>query len=93
MIKKKADFFPIGVNVIFDATEKIIPNESSILMKDGTVYKYDYLIIATGTQTRPEETPGLKDMLWYKDIFDFYTLEGVLALQNFIKRWEGGIWL
>lgn len=90
VIKAKADFFPSGVNVIFDETDRILPEENSILMKDGTVHKYDYLIIATGTQTRPEETPGLKDKLWYKEIFDFYTLEGALALQNFIKRWEGG---
>ncbi|MBN2728643.1 MAG: NAD(P)/FAD-dependent oxidoreductase [Bacteroidales bacterium] len=90
VIKAKADFFPSGVNVIFDETDRILPKENSILMQDGTVHKYDYLIIATGTQTRPEETPGLKDKLWYKEIFDFYTLEGALALQNFIKRWEGG---
>ncbi|PLW92916.1 MAG: oxidoreductase [Marinilabiliales bacterium] len=90
VIKPKADFFPPGVNVIFDETDKIHPEESSILMKDGTVHKYDYLIIATGTQTRPEETPGLKGDLWYKEIFDFYTIEGAMALREYFKRWEGG---
>ena len=52
--------------------------------------RYDYLIIATGTETRPSETPGLKDKLWYKDIFDFYTIEGALALHKRFKDWEGG---
>jgi sulfide:quinone oxidoreductase len=51
---------------------------------------YDYLIIATGTKTYPEETPGLKDKLWYREIFDFYTIEGAIALQKFFKGWEGG---
>jgi sulfide:quinone oxidoreductase len=48
------------------------------------------MIIATGTQTAPEETPGLKSHLWYKEIFDFYTLEGAIALRNFFRNWKGG---
>ncbi len=27
---------------------------------------------------------------WYKSIFDFYTIEGAVALQRFFKTWEGG---
>ena len=57
---------------------------------DGTALKYDFLIIATGTQTRPEETPGLMGVEWRKSIFDFYTIEGAVALQQFFKSWEGG---
>ena len=51
---------------------------------------YDYMILSTGTKTVPEETPGLADKLWYKEIFDFYTVEGSVALQKFFKGWEGG---
>jgi sulfide:quinone oxidoreductase len=36
------------------------------------------------------ETPGLKGELWYKNIFDFYTIEGAEALADFFKTWEGG---
>jgi sulfide:quinone oxidoreductase len=28
--------------------------------------------------------------LWYKNIFDFYTIEGAEALARFFKTWEGG---
>jgi sulfide:quinone oxidoreductase len=28
--------------------------------------------------------------LWQKNIFDFYTIEGAVALADFFKRWEGG---
>jgi sulfide:quinone oxidoreductase len=38
----------------------------------------------------PEETPGLKDKLWYKKIFDFYTIDGAVALYEFFRDWEGG---
>ncbi len=88
--KPKANFFPVGIRVIYSPIDKIEAKDNKVLLENGKVLNYDYLIVATGTQTRPEETTGLKDKLWYKNIFDFYTLEGALALQKFFKNWEGG---
>ncbi len=90
VIKPKHNFFPPGTRVIFSAIDRVIGEENKVLLEDGKVLRYDYLIIATGTETRPSETPGLKDKLWYKDIFDFYTIEGALALHKRFKDWEGG---
>jgi len=90
VIKPKHDFFPPNVEVIFSPIDKIVGEENKVLLEGGQVLKYDFLIIATGTQTRPSETPGLKDKLWYKDIFDFYTIEGALALHDRFKDFEGG---
>jgi len=88
--KPKSNFFPVGVNVMFTGVDKIEADKKVVLLDGGKVLHYDYLIVSTGTQTRPEETPGLKDKLWYKDIFDFYTVEGALALQRHFKTWQGG---
>lgn len=90
VIKPKYDFFPSGTNVIFSEIDKIVGEENKVLLKGGKVLSYDFLIIATGTETRPDETPGLQGPLWYKDIFDFYTVEGALALHQRIKDFEGG---
>lgn len=90
VIKPKYDFLPSGIEVIFSEIDKVEADENKVLLKDGKQLAYDFLIIATGTQTYPEETPGLKDKLWYKDIFDFYTIEGAVALQKHLKYWEGG---
>ncbi len=90
VVKPKMDFFPVGVEVLFTDVDKIDAANNSILLPDGTILQYDILIIATGTQTRPDQTPGLTEKLWYKNIFDFYTIEGALALREFLKRWEGG---
>jgi sulfide:quinone oxidoreductase len=88
--KPKANFFPPGVDLVFSDTEMIRASENQVVISGGRIIKYDYLIIATGTQIRPGETPGLADRLWHKNIFDFYTLEGALGLQKFLKSWEGG---
>ncbi len=88
--KPKHDFFPSGVNVIYNSIEKIEGENKQVLLNGGRILNYDYLIIATGTQTAPSETLGLKENLWYKDIFDFYTIEGALALHKKLKDWKGG---
>jgi sulfide:quinone oxidoreductase len=90
VIKPKSDFIPAGVNMIYSAIDKVEAENNKVLLEGGKVLNYDYLIIATGTKTFPEETPGLKDKLWYKEIFDFYTVDGAVALQKFFKGWEGG---
>lgn len=90
VIKPKADFIPAGVNMIYSAIDRVEGEANKVHLEGGQVLNYDYLIIATGTKTFPEETPGLKDKLWYKEIFDFYTVEGAVALQKFFKGWEGG---
>ncbi len=90
VIKPKADFIPNGVNLIYAEIDKVEGEKNHVLLKDGVVLNYDFLIIATGTKIVPEETPGLKDKLWRKNVFDYYTIEGSLALADFFKTWEGG---
>lgn len=90
VIKPKYDFLPTGIEVIFSKIDRIEGDENRVFLDGGKQLQYDFLIVATGTQTFPEETPGLTDKLWYKDIFDFYTIEGAVALQKHLKYWEGG---
>ncbi|MDI3521798.1 MAG: sulfide:quinone oxidoreductase [Anaerophaga sp.] len=90
VIKSKSQFIPAGVEMIYDEAEKVNPDDNSVLMKNGQTLNYDYLIVATGTELRPEETPGLKGELYYKDIFDFYSIEGAMALNKKLRTWEGG---
>ena len=90
VIKPKSNFFPLGIKVIYNTIDKIVGEENKVLLDGGQVLQYDYMILATGTETRPDETPGLKDKLWYKSIFDFYTIEGAVALQKYFKNFEGG---
>ena len=82
-------FIPKGVNYIQKKIEKILPEDNKVELEDETL-AYDILIIATGSKIAPDETDGLLGPLWKKDIFDFYTYEGALALRNKLREWEGG---
>ncbi|MBM4162106.1 MAG: NAD(P)/FAD-dependent oxidoreductase [Ignavibacteria bacterium] len=90
VIKPKRDFFPPGVSVVSAEIDRIEPGQNRVLLKNNVVLTYDYLIVATGAKINPEQTEGMKDGLWHKNIFDFYTIEGACALRRFFKHWEGG---
>ncbi|MGD0342337.1 MAG: FAD/NAD(P)-binding oxidoreductase [Bacteroidales bacterium] len=90
IVKPVQGLFGGKIDVINNEAENILIDENKVLLNDGTSLEYDILIIATGTQISPEETPGLKGELWQKKIFDFYTIEGAEALAGFFKDWKGG---
>jgi sulfide:quinone oxidoreductase len=90
VFKPKSDFLPVGVNVIYSKIDKVNTDNNSVLLDEGVALNYDYLIITTGTQIVPKKVNGLKGELWYKDIFDFYTIEEALTLDNYLKTWKSG---
>ena len=91
VIKPKRDFIPAGVELIMSPIDVIEPEHQRVkLVKDNRVLNYDFLIIATGTQTHPDQTAGLHEHEWYKSIYDFYTIEGAVALAKHLRTWPGG---
>ena len=90
VVKPERDFIPAGVEVIKAEADVIEPDQNRVKLVDGRILQYDFLVIATGAQTRPEETPGLLEHEWHKSIFDFYTIEGAMALAKHLRNWQGG---
>jgi sulfide:quinone oxidoreductase len=90
VIKPKKHFLPSHVNYVIGDIEVINPEQMRVKLVDGTVLPYDYLVIATGTRLAPEETEGLLDNGWRKNIYDFYTLDGAVALAHYLDTWQGG---
>ncbi|HRW99333.1 MAG TPA: FAD/NAD(P)-binding oxidoreductase, partial [Cyclobacteriaceae bacterium] len=90
VVKPKAKFLPRDVDFQIAEIDKIKAEKNEVLLDNGRTLPYDLLIIATGTVPVPEETPGLKGKLWYKDIFDFYTYEGTTRLAKKLETWKGG---
>jgi len=90
VIKAKRDYIPKDVELVMSGIDVIEPENNRVKLTNNQVLSYDYLIIATGTRTQPDETEGLAGDGWYKNIFDFYTLHGACELQKFLRHWEGG---
>jgi sulfide:quinone oxidoreductase len=83
-------FVPDGVDLVKGEIDRVLPDENRVLLRDGTSLPYDYLVIATGTTPRPDQTPGMAEGEWRQSIHDFYTFEGATALADKLATWEGG---
>jgi len=76
--------------LIESAVEIIEPDHNQVRLSNGSTLTYDYLIISTGTDIHPEETPGLAGDEWGKSIHTFYSYQGTTALAQKLRAWEGG---
>ena len=91
VVKPKRDFIPAGVELIMSPIEQIDAEHNRVtLSKDKRILAYDFLVIATGCQIHPEQTPGLKDGAWGQTIHEFYTVDGAVALAKHLRTWRGG---
>jgi sulfide:quinone oxidoreductase len=75
------------IQAIIDAIE---PDQNRVKLGNGETLQYDFLIIATGTDIHPEETPGLAEHEWGKSIHTFYSFDGAVALTRYLSSWKGG---
>ncbi len=89
VIKPKRKLLPAGVDVIFSSIDVIEPENNRVKLSNGDVVSFDYLVVATGSDIDPDETPGLREG-WHQHTFDFYTHEGATRLHQFLSKWEGG---
>jgi sulfide:quinone oxidoreductase len=91
VVRPTRDYMPPGVELVFSEIEVIEPQANRVrIAKEHKYLPYDFLVVATGVETHPEETPGMAGDEWYRTIFDFYTPEGAVALAKFLRTWEGG---
>jgi sulfide:quinone oxidoreductase len=88
--KIKRDYLPPAIKLIQSKVEIIEPDQNQVRLENGSTLTYDYLIIATGSDIHPEETPGLAEAEWGKSIHTFYSLKGTTALAQKLRAWEGG---
>jgi sulfide:quinone oxidoreductase len=90
VVKPRSRYVPRGVEFIVSPIEVIEPDENRVRLGNGVSLDYDILIIATGSRIVPEETEGMMGEGWMKNTFDFYTLEGAVALRKAMDDFEGG---
>lgn len=67
-----------------------VDTEARKVVIGGRRIPYDLLVIASGSQIRPDETEGMLGAGWQRSIFDFYTLDGAQKLRDAIDRFEEG---
>ena len=88
--KTKHAFIGDGVDLMFAEVDRVEPTEQRVSFTDGRTIDYDYLVIASGTSPRPDQTPGMLGDEWHKSVGEFYTYEGSVALRDQLAAFTGG---
>jgi len=92
VVRSRKGFIPSGVNFVIDEITKVDPKANTVYTTKGK-FSYDWLIIATGCRIVPEDdfimVPGMQDE-WFKNMFDFYTVEGAVRLAEKMDKFQGG---
>jgi sulfide:quinone oxidoreductase len=90
LVKPRERFIPDDVELLLGEVDRIEADANRVFLEDGRELPYDYLVLASGTSPRPDQTPGMTGTEWRKSIFDFYTLDGATALRDKLATWDGG---
>ncbi len=80
-----------NVELVLGEIDRIDGDANKVFLANGIEYEYDYLVIATGVDPRPDKTDGLAEGIASNDaVHEFYSYEGSKALAEKLKRFEGG---
>jgi len=90
LVRSRRALLPAGVNFVIGDVDVVDPQAGVVALTDGRALFYDYLVIASGTTPRPDQTPGMLGGEWRKSIFDFYTLDGTRALARALADFHHG---
>jgi sulfide:quinone oxidoreductase len=90
IVRSRHHFVADGVTLVYDEIDRVSPEDQVVHLGSGRTLDYDYLVIATGTTPRPDQTPGMLGAEWRRSIFDFYTLDGARALAQALENFDHG---
>lgn len=83
--KPLASLLSKRVNLIIGQVSGLDTTQQMVSLEDGQALKYDYLVIATGSQVAPEDVPGFAEGAHH-----FYTEEAAFRLHAALEEFRGG---
>ena len=66
--RTKHPFIADGVELLMAEIDTVDPEGKVVTFTDGRTIGYDYLVIASGTTPRPDQTPGMLGEEWHKSV-------------------------
>jgi sulfide:quinone oxidoreductase len=88
--RSRRSLLSTGVDFVIGEVDLIDGAANTVALRDGRTLTYDYLVIASGTSPRPDQTPGMLGDEWRRSIFDFYSLEGDQARAMALHKFDHG---
>lgn len=93
LVANEADLIPSGAKWLQVKASKIDPDKNQVVLEDGKIVEYDYLVLSPGVQYDWDKIEGLsKDDLGQNGICSIYTLKGAEQTWQMIQEFaqKGG---
>ena len=88
--RSKRPYLNDDVEVVMAEVERVDAPASTVHLVGGRTLHYDQLVIASGTTPRPDQTPGMLGEQWHREVGEFYTFDGAVALRAQLDAFTGG---
>ena len=88
IVRSRSEFMSKGITFVIDEIVAVDTDKQLVETTAGS-YLYDKIIVSTGVDIAPDEIPGMMEG-WRKNIFDFYTLDGAVALEKKMRTFRSG---
>src|SRR5688572_29843264 len=89
-VRNESDFIPKGTRWIKNAVEIFLPEENSVICKNGDSYEYDALIVCPGIQLNWQKIKGLKETLGKNNVISNYSFKHASYTWEMINNFKGG---
>ena len=88
--KHTRPFIHDGIDIVMGEIDRVDAAAGQVHLVGGRVLDYDQLVIASGTTPRPDQTEGTLGPQFHKEVGEFYTYDGAVALHDQLEAFTGG---
>lgn len=88
--RAEASVIPRGVTWILDAVAEILPEQNTLLTRDGKTITYDWLVVAAGLQVDWDKIPRLRNAIGKNGVCSNYSYGTVDSTWAAIRNFKGG---
>src|SRR5579863_3249677 len=85
LYREQASLLEPGISFSVDPVEKFNLKDNNVVTKSGKTVSYDIVVIATGSRSMPELTPGLAE-----NSINLYTEAAALDFYDKLNAFKGG---
>jgi len=90
LVKPRRRYLPDGVDLVLGEVDRVDAEARTVALVGGRTLEYDYLVIATGTSPRPDQTPGMAEGIAAGNVHEFFTLPGATRLRQALEAFDSG---
>ncbi|MBR9970689.1 NAD(P)/FAD-dependent oxidoreductase [Magnetospirillum sulfuroxidans] len=85
MFREQSRVLDRRINFFVDPAKAIDAEKKQVTTDSGRTFRYDYLVLATGSRIMPQSVPGMQEGAHW-----FYDLEGARKLRDALNAFQGG---